>query len=84
MLSSSQGGKLPAVVLGGVGGSLSVVRSLSRHGVRVHVLADTSSLVSASRHCHEFVDLGSGGNMQDRWREAAGRIGAARRSRLRG
>jgi predicted ATP-grasp superfamily ATP-dependent carboligase len=68
MLSSLRGVRPPAVVLGGVGGSLSVVRSLSRHGVRVHVLADNSSLVSASRHCHEFVNLGSGGNVQDRWR----------------
>ncbi len=64
--------KPPAVVLGGVGGSLSVVRSLSRHGVRVHVLADKSSLVKASRHCHEFVDLGAlgaAGDVPGRWLE---------------
>lgn len=50
--------KPPVVVLGGFGGSLSVVRSLSRHGVRVHVLADEGSLVKASRHCHEFIHVG--------------------------
>jgi D-aspartate ligase len=46
-----------------------VVRSLSRYGVRVHVLADRSSLVGASRHCAELVDLGTGDDRQDRWRE---------------
>lgn len=59
----------PAVLLGGVGASLSVARSLSRHGVRVHVLGDRGSVVRASRCCHEFVDLGSGDGVQDRWRE---------------
>lgn len=60
--------KPPVVILGGVGGSLSVVRSLSRHGARVHVLAEGSSRVKASRHCHEFVDLGAT-DVQGRWLE---------------
>ncbi len=58
----------PAVILGGLGGALSIARSLSRHGVRVCVLAEGDSPVRASRHCDEFVDLGeSGGEVQDRW-----------------
>lgn len=61
--------KPPAVVLGGVGGALSVTRSLSRHGVRVYALADRLSLVRASRHCAQFVDLGSDEDIQDRWLE---------------
>lgn len=58
----------PAVLLGGVGAALSVTRSLSRHGVEVYVLGDRSSLVGASRH-GTLVDLGAGGDVQDRWRE---------------
>lgn len=59
----------PAVILGGAGGALSVTRSLSHHGVRVHVLGYDSSLARASRHCAEFVDLGYGDGVQDRWME---------------
>jgi D-aspartate ligase len=65
----NRGAKPPAVVLGGVGGALSVARSLSRYGVRVHVLGDGPSLVGASRHCAEFVDLGDDDGLQERWLE---------------
>lgn len=58
----------PAVILGGLGASLSVTRSLARHGVAVHVLGEPSSLVRASRLPAEFVDCGPGAEVQERWR----------------
>lgn len=61
--------KPPAVVLGGVGPALSMARSLSRNGAKVYVVGDAWSLVAASRHCDEFVDLGYEGDLQGRWLE---------------
>src|SRR5262249_6727039 len=54
----ARGMKPPAVVLGGTGAALSVTRSLSRHGVRVHVLGDSDSIVAGSRH---WAEQGDGG-----------------------
>lgn len=51
----------PAVVLGGAGAALSIVRSLGRRGIAVHVLGDAeTSLAGASRFCAEFVDVKDG------------------------
>ncbi len=58
----------PAIILGGLGASLSVTRSLARHGVPVYVLGEEHSLVRASRLPTEFVDCGSGAEVQERWR----------------
>jgi predicted ATP-grasp superfamily ATP-dependent carboligase len=58
----------PAIILGGLGASLSVTRSLARHGVQVYVLGEAHSLVRASRLPAEFVDCGSGTDIQGRWR----------------
>lgn len=59
----------PAVVLGGMGASLSITRSLARHGVRVHVLGEPGALVAKSSCCAEFVDFGFEAGIQDRWME---------------
>lgn len=66
----------PAIVLGGLGGSLSVTRSLARHGVPVHVLGEEDSLVRASRLPVEFVDCGQGADVPRRWQQW---LGEARR-----
>jgi predicted ATP-grasp superfamily ATP-dependent carboligase len=62
----------PVVVLGGMGASLSITRSLARHGVRVHVLGEPGGLVAKSRSCAEFVDFGFEAGIQDRWMEWLG------------
>jgi predicted ATP-grasp superfamily ATP-dependent carboligase len=49
----------PAVLLGGENIAVSAARSLSRAGARVHALGDVTDPVRASRHCHEFVDVGA-------------------------
>jgi D-aspartate ligase len=56
-------------MLGGLGGTLSVTRSLARAGIRVYVLGDSSSPARFSRHCHSFVDLGTEAGVHDRWLE---------------
>jgi len=58
----------PAVVLGGEAIAVSVARSLGRRGVPVYALgvADVDP-VRFSRYCTEFVDLGSGEGVQERW-----------------
>jgi D-aspartate ligase len=56
-------------MLGAHGSTLSVVRALGRTGIDVHVLGDASAVVRFSRYCHEFVDVGGGGDVQARWLE---------------
>lgn len=64
----------PAIILGGLGGSLSVTRSLARHGVPVYVLGERHSLVRASRLPAEFVDCGQGAEVGERWRQWLGEV----------
>jgi D-aspartate ligase len=59
----------PAVLLGGDETAVPVARSLGRAGVRVHALGKRSDPVRRSRHCDEFVDLGAGDGVQERWLE---------------
>src|SRR5436190_1417382 len=59
----------PAVLLGGENIAVSAARSLSREGVRVHALGDITEPVRASRHCHEFVDVGARKGVADRYLE---------------
>lgn len=56
----------PAVVLGGGPTALPVVRRLGREGVEVHALGIAADAVRHSRYA-QFVDLGAGKGMQDRW-----------------
>lgn len=70
----------PAVLLGGETIAVSAARSLSAAGVRVHALGDPTDPVRRSRHCAEFVDVGSKGGVQDRyldWLAAHGPRGGA-------
>jgi predicted ATP-grasp superfamily ATP-dependent carboligase len=62
-------GLAPAVLLGGENIAVSAARSLSREGARVHALGDASDPVRASRHCHEFVDVGARKGVADRYLE---------------
>jgi D-aspartate ligase len=62
-------GQPPAVLLGGENIAVSAARSLSRLGARVHALGDASEPVRASRHCHEFVDVGARKGVADRYLE---------------
>jgi D-aspartate ligase len=57
----------PAIVLGGEVIGLSVARSLSRAGVPVYALGDRVDPVRHSRHRVQFVDVGSGEGVQDRY-----------------
>jgi predicted ATP-grasp superfamily ATP-dependent carboligase len=57
----------PAVLLGGENIAVSAARSLSGLGARVHALGDASDPVRASRHCHEFVDVGARKGVADRY-----------------
>jgi D-aspartate ligase len=59
--------RAPAVLLGGLGPALSVARTLGAMGVRVHVLADGSTPVAASRHCHAFAAPAGDDDVQRRW-----------------
>lgn len=61
--------RAPAVLLGGDQTALPVARSLGRAGVPVQALGQRSEPVRRSRHCAEFVDLGAGDGVQDRWLE---------------
>jgi predicted ATP-grasp superfamily ATP-dependent carboligase len=61
--------------LGGENIAVSAARSLSREGATVHALGDASDPVRASRHCHEFVDVGARKGVADRyldWLESRG------------
>src|SRR3954451_15015682 len=60
------GGLPPAVLLGGENIAVSAARSLSREGARVYALGDISEPVRASRHCHEFIDVGARKGVPDR------------------
>ena len=71
----------PAVLLGGENIAVSAARSLSREGARVHALGDAVDPVRASRHCHEFVDVGARKGVADRyleWLESHGRTAPSR------
>ena len=60
--------QVPAVVLGGTGAAISIVRSLGRVGVPVHVLAtERSSLAEASRYCVSFFAVGQEEGASARW-----------------
>jgi D-aspartate ligase len=59
----------PAVLLGGENIAVSAARSLSREGARVYALGDITEPVRASRHCHEFVDVGARKGVADRYLE---------------
>jgi D-aspartate ligase len=59
----------PTVLLGGDLTAVSVARSLGRSGVPVYVLSEARDPVRRSRFCVEFVDLGAGDGVQDRWLE---------------
>jgi D-aspartate ligase len=61
------GDRPPAILLGGGPIALPVARSLARKGVRVTALGTTDDPVRRSRACAEYVDLGSGDGVQDRW-----------------
>jgi D-aspartate ligase len=58
---------LPAVVLGGNANAISVVRSLGRRGVAVTAYGDQHPHIGRSRFCTEYVDLGTGRGLADRW-----------------
>lgn len=68
----------PAVVVGGKANAVSVARSLTRAGIDVYALGDTSSPVRHSRACGTFVDVGHAPDMQARWLEwlVTGPVGA--------
>lgn len=59
---------VPAVIAGGIGSTISVVRSLGRAGIPVTVLsAGERSLASASRYCGALVTVGTEPGVVDRW-----------------
>jgi D-aspartate ligase len=63
-------GVAPAVLLGGENIAVSAARSLSGiEGAQVYALGDASDPVRASRHCHEFVDVGARKGVADRYLE---------------
>ena len=57
----------PAVILGGNANAVSVARSLGRRGVKVTVLGDQHDHIRHSRFCTEYVDVGGGPGVADRW-----------------
>ena len=57
----------PAVLLGGETIAVSAARSLAPTGVRVYALGHAVDPVRRSRHCHEFVEVGSGRGVQERY-----------------
>jgi D-aspartate ligase len=57
----------PAVVIGGNANAVSVARSLGRRGVDVTVYGDRHGHVRYSRFCAEYVDVGGGPGVADRW-----------------
>lgn len=59
----------PAVVLGGGGTALPVVRSLGDAGIPVYALGSDTDPVRYSRRCTTFVTLGREPGMQERWLE---------------
>jgi predicted ATP-grasp superfamily ATP-dependent carboligase len=59
----------PAVLLGGENIAVSAARSLSAEGAHVYALGDPTDPVRASRHCHEFVNVGAKKGVADRYME---------------
>ncbi len=59
----------PAVILGGGGTALPVVRSLGDAGIPVYALGSHMDPVRHSRRCSQFVGLGREPGMQERWLE---------------
>jgi D-aspartate ligase len=59
-------GARPAVLLGGDGTAVPVARSLGRAGIPVHALGGRPDPVRRSRHVVEYVDIGSGEDVQER------------------
>jgi D-aspartate ligase len=59
----------PAILLGGDATAVPVARSLGRTGISVQALGDLTDPVRRSRHVDLYVDLGSDGNVQERWLE---------------
>lgn len=58
----------PAVIVGGIGSTVSLVRSLGRAGIPVDVLAGGGpTWARASRFCRSVTHLGSGPDIIDRW-----------------
>jgi D-aspartate ligase len=57
----------PAVVLGGNANAISVARSLARRGVRVIAYGNQHAHIRHSRSCAEYVDVGRGPRIGDRW-----------------
>lgn len=55
------------MILGGGPIAVPVARSLRRAGARTYALGYVSDPVRHSRFCDEFVDLGSGEGVQERW-----------------
>lgn len=66
-MSDPPGRLPPAIVVGGGPIAVSVARPLARSGVAVTALGYRTDPVRASRHCHEFVDLGAHEGVQERW-----------------
>lgn len=63
------GGQPPAIILGGGMIAIPVARSLARAGARVTALGWATDSTARSRACAEFVALGGGAGVQDRWLE---------------
>ena len=57
----------PAVLLGGDVTAVPVARSLGRAGIPVHALGGSSDPVRWSRHVVEFIEVGSGEDVQERY-----------------
>jgi D-aspartate ligase len=57
----------PAVLLGGDATAVPVARSLGRAGIPVHALGRSSDPVRRSRHVVEFIEVGSGEDVQERY-----------------
>jgi D-aspartate ligase len=59
----------PAILLGGDLTAVPVARSLGRAGISVHALGGNTDPVRRSRHVDRYVDLGTDGDMHERWLE---------------
>ena len=57
----------PAVILGGNANAVSVTRSLGRRSVAVTVYGNQHDHIRHSRFCAEYVDVGGGPGLADRW-----------------
>lgn len=66
----------PAVIVGGIGCTISMARSLGRAGIPVHVLgAGGASLAGSSRYCDSAIDVEAGPGVIERWLEWLERSG---------